>query len=215
MLEEWTFNQFIVGEMLRHARKLRGYTLRGLQEMTGASASHILRVESGEYDVLLRTFTRVAICLEVPPGLLLEQGVRINPSFYANAIGESGELRRYIPAMTRIRARRGHATAFFTACCVALAYLLRSSNPRLLLSVIEFPNLALRSAFDDVAQKIDTMIIADRASLRIDLHSDPLGLLVSLEIIPKEFDDAFAGLVKYYSSSFTGEPFYLGLVKAK
>ncbi len=55
------------GEVLRHARQQAGISARELSSRVGVSASYVTKVENGDLDPTLRTFSRMALTLGLNP----------------------------------------------------------------------------------------------------------------------------------------------------
>jgi transcriptional regulator with XRE-family HTH domain len=163
-----------------------GISIRSLADRSGVSKSQILRVESGEFDVMLSTLLRLARYLGLPAGLVLEQGALPNPGYYAKLIARSGipGLLSSISQDNRPRNAQTRATMLAMQCAVAASCLLQSSHASKLVSVINFSRLAgLRAAFKRFAETIDQLDIEDRVSLQRQLDAEPVELLMHFELV--------------------------------
>ena len=185
MLQSWQYNQAVIGQIVRRARTLIGVSIRELSARSGVSTSQILRVESGEFDIMLSTLLKICRCLGIPAGLVLEQGALPNPGFYAKLIGESGvsELLTASPAAQRPRNARARLTIFCAHISMAAASLLQSSYAAKLVQLIAFPLPELVHPFTIFADTIDRLTVEDRVSLQRTLDSDPLGVLMQHDLI--------------------------------
>jgi transcriptional regulator with XRE-family HTH domain len=186
MAEAWRYNQRLVGEILRRARALIGMSIRDLASRSGVSTSQILRVESGEFDIMLSTLLKLARHLGVPAGLVLEQGAIPNQGFYAKLIGELGvtPLLNDIPREKRLPPNsRTRLTLLCSQAALATACLIQSSNAPQLTKLIDFPLSAMATQFIGFAEILDKVSVEDRVSLQRELDSTPLELLMRLKLV--------------------------------
>ena len=54
-----------IGEQIRDAREVNGYSLRHLAKLTGISHNHIARIEQGKYNVTIDTLAVIAEALDM------------------------------------------------------------------------------------------------------------------------------------------------------
>lgn len=202
MNHDWTTSQAVIGEALRRVRIESGCSLRELSKMSGVSASQILRLESGEFDVRLSTLTKIADCLGVPPGLVLEQGISIRPGYYAKILGQNGVPRI---GLSKEEKRRSNPTLFYTACCVAIARLLRSSNPPKTVRAINIP-VAMRKVFVAIAERFDALYFLDRVSVLQSLSRDPIQVFEDIGLSSDILTASFLNSEKEELERFTGVP---------
>lgn len=206
MIEDIVFQQKLVAECLRRARQYRGVSLRELAAKSKVSASQILRIESGEFDIRLSTLLKVATCLGVPAGLIIEQGIVISPGFYAKRIGEGG-----LSGVGKMAGAVSHAAVsrlivFFAQCAVAVAYLLRSSNPQKIAGTFSFPFSALETEILRLAKVIDELGFADRLALMRDLAEEPLDVLIREKIASAKMAKLFLQTAQKQEHPFSGAP---------
>jgi transcriptional regulator with XRE-family HTH domain len=201
MADSWQYNQRIIGEILRRSRMRIGLSIRGLSARSGVSASQILRVESGEFDIMLSTLLKLARHLGIPAGLVLEQGALPNPGFYAKLIGQSGipGLLTAIAPSKRPRNALTRVIMLGTQSAVAASWLLQSSHASKLVILIDFPLNSIRTTFVRFAGTIDQLDIEDRVSLQRQLDSEPIELLTRLELITPAIAAEFLAKVKEHS----------------
>lgn len=185
MAESWHFSQGLIGEILRRARMRIGLSIRELSARSGVSKSQILRVESGEFDVMLSTLLKLARHLGCPPGIILEQGAVPNPGFFVKLIGQAGipELLQQVSTSAKSRNARTRIVILSAQCAVAASCLLQSSNPRWILDVIDFPVDGLRQKFREFTAEIERLDIEDRCDLQREIEAGPLELLTRFELI--------------------------------
>ena len=203
MIDDLILSEKVIAETLRRARQIRGVSLRGLAAESGVSASHILRLESGEYDLRLSTLLKIAGCLGVPPGLIIETGFIVSPGFYAKRLGEQG--------VSGIASESSHTVrsdliVFFAQCAVAIAYLLRSSNPAKTAATMTFPFKQLEDEFRRIAKTIDDMGFADRLALMRDLANEPGEVLARENIASVKMAKAFLQIPKRHVRTFSSAP---------
>jgi transcriptional regulator with XRE-family HTH domain len=197
MAEPWWYNQRLVGEILKRARARIGMSIRDLAGRSGVSTSQVLRVESGEFDIMLSTLLKLARHLGVPAGFVLEQGAIPNVGFYAKLIGEAGvtpllnELprgkRNALPPNSRTR-----TTLFCAQIALAAACLIQSSNAPQLAKLIDSPVPALAIALARFAEMLSGVIMEDRVALQRELDSTPLELLMRFKLVTGDIAAAFA-----------------------
>ena len=195
-MEPWLYNQRLVGEILRRARTRIGMSIRDLASRSGVSTSQVLRVESGEFDIMLSTLLKLARHLGVPAGLVLEQAAIPNLGFYAKLIGETGVTpllnaiprakRNALPANSRTR-----ATLFCSQIALAAACLIQSSNAPQLAKLIDSPVPALATEFARFAEMLSELIVEDRVALQRELDSTPLELLMRFKLATGDIAAAF------------------------
>ena len=200
-------SQALIGETLRRARTSVGLSIRGLATKSGVSASHILRLESGEYDIRVSTLMKVAVCLGVPVGLALEQAIIISPGFYAKRLGEQGfpALKTLLNGDARARSR---LIVFFAHCAVAVAHLLRSSNPQKIATTFSFPFpfSELENEIKRLAIVVDSLGLVDRLALMRELAEEPLELLTRENIFSEKVIKRFLKIARSREHPFSGIP---------
>ena len=188
-----------------------GISIRGLASKSGVSTSQILRVESGEFDIMLSTLLKLARHLGVPSGLVLEQGARPNPGFYAKLIGQSGISGLLGEAQPSKRPRNAltRTAMLATQSAVAAAWLLQSSNPNKLVSLVSFPLISVKDAFVRFAEMIDQLDIEDRLSLQRQLDTEPMEVLRHFNLVTPTIAAEFVTKVEVHSDL---EPDFFSLV---
>lgn len=184
----WHYSQRLIGEILRGARTLVGLSIRDLSKRSGVSTSQILRVESGEFDIMLSTLLKIAREVGVPAGLILEQGSIPNPGYYAKLIGQSGlgQLTAGMRPADFPRNAHSRLVVFSGRTAGAVASLLQSSNASKLVQLINFPTGSMISTFTDFAATIDQINVEDRVSLHRELDTQPIELLLRLKLLTRE-----------------------------
>lgn len=217
MPEDAFFSPRLVGEFLRMARHDHALSLRQLAAKSKVSASQLLRIESGEFDVRLSALLRAAAALGIPAGVVLEQGWRPSPGFYGKRLGELG-LRGLVKAgadahgKSEGRSKLHKLIPFFANCCMAVGYLARSSNPPKLVKIIGFPFDELKTVFFNVAEAINLFAFADRLSVLEELQDDPLSLLIRLKIAVPEITELFLQEAARREHPFSGMPNFFELL---
>lgn len=179
-----------------------GISIRDLASRSGVSTSQILRVETGEFDIMLSTLLRLARHLGVPAGLVLEHGALPNPGFYAKLIGQSGipGLLSAIAPSKRPRNALTRVIMLSTQSAVAASWLLQSSHASKLVTLIDFPLSSIRTTFVRFAGTIDQLDIEDRVSLQRQLDSEPIELLTCLKLITPAIAAEFLTKVEGHSN---------------
>jgi transcriptional regulator with XRE-family HTH domain len=207
MPDYWQFNQKLVGEILRRSRLAVGLSIRALAAESGVAPSQILRVESGEYEIRLSTFIKVASCIGVPAGLVLEQGMIANIGVYANTIGRLGidELFAQIPTKRRKQAKESRLIVFCAHASSAAAYLLQSSNPLKLSQLVAFPGPIMAAAYNRFAkEELETTAIEDRVAMKRELETEPLDFLLRQKLmtcaIALEYLDSYSSGERHFDS---------------
>lgn len=61
-----------IGERLRRARKGKGLSLEDMVRL-GFSASHISRIEHGDYNIRVKTLASIATALDIHPASLFDE----------------------------------------------------------------------------------------------------------------------------------------------
>jgi transcriptional regulator with XRE-family HTH domain len=180
------FDQRVIGEILRRARVSVGLSIRGLAAESGVSPSHILRIESGEYDIRLSSLLKVAGCVGLPAGLILEQGLIVNTGTYAKIIGQSGigDLVRDLPKVAP--RKQANLIVFCAGSATTLAYVLHSSNPENIVSRVRFPGPQMAATFSTFAKELNAISIHDRLSIKRELETEPLDLLLRCKLVSPE-----------------------------
>ena len=89
-----------VGGLIREARESRGVTQEALAALVSLSRTSLTNIERGRQKVQLHTLCRLAVALEVTPGLLLPEDV---PEV-AHAV--EGHSKNYQTQVAHIEARR-------------------------------------------------------------------------------------------------------------
>jgi len=200
MEKEFDFRQEALGEMLRKARHSCHLSLRELAKASGLSAGHICRIESGEFEIQLPTFVRLAVPLGVPCGTILERAISVNVMHYLQAVKEDPELTPFIPrdglkSKKAIEERDRRGLLFLCNLCAGLSYLLKSSNPVRLVEAIDFPTQNLKTQFARAAEEIhSTYDSFSRISDLDDLRKFPAQVLTKHQVLTKELvAEAFSG----------------------
>ncbi len=185
MADAWQYNQRLIGEILRRARTLTGLSIRDLSARSSVSTSQILRVESGEFDIMLSTLLKLAHHVGLPAGLILEQGAIPNPGFYAKLIGQTGVslLIEEIPATDRSRNVRTRVILLCTQAATVAASLMQSSNASKLVTSLKAPLKSIDTGFSVFATKVDALTVEDRVSLQRELDEDPLAVLSRFDLV--------------------------------
>jgi len=198
----WQFDQKIIGECLRRGRLSVGLSIRNLAAGSGVSASQILRIESGEYDIRLSTLVKVANCVGLSAGLVLEQGIVVNIGAYAKMIGQFGidELFAQLPARRRKEAKESRLIVLCAAASSAAAYVLQSSDPVRISQLIAFPGSVMAAAYNRFAkEELETAAVEDRVAMKRELEAEPLAFLLRRKLMTCEI------ALEYLDSDRSGE----------
>ena len=197
MNQKFHFDRAVLGETLKRCRKLLDYSLRDLAKLSGVSASHILRIESGEYDFQVETLMKIAIHLGIPCGVLLEEGLRVNWLYYHEFVQKDATLNDLLPSKTKpISTLALQAVRFAAVECAVTAKLLWSSNPSMLAGRYDYPCASLKDAFCKAAVSIgQSHGLADRAAMLQNLQKEPVAQLTELGVLNGELLSEYLGVL--------------------
>ena len=193
---DW-LQRFALGRVVKYARAHLGFSLRDLAKKSGVSPSHILRIESGEFDVQLSTLLRLAVYLGTPPGLLIEEGLRVPPRYYEKLLlaEDFAELIEPDSEPKRWQAKRRRAVELCSGVCVVLTELLLSADPESLVSRYDFPTESLRASFPAAAKEIrEQMQFVDRLAVLNELEIEPVEQLHLLHLLDRASIEQYAAL---------------------
>jgi transcriptional regulator with XRE-family HTH domain len=201
------FRREVLAENLRRIRQALGYSLRDLGKAAGISHSHILKIETGKYDFQVETLGRLAIAMNVPPGLLLDSAVVPASTSYEQAI----MAEKYLPKLEFEGSinlgwtKREHRIVlqFASECCVLLAKLSLSTNACLMLSETELPPVpGFRAAWETLAEALNGKPresvwrpITERASVLDQLQRTPVQTLIFNRVFNARFVAAYVDQV--------------------
>ena len=197
MNQKFHFDRAILGETLKRCRKSLDYSLRELATLSGVSASHILRIESGEYDFQVETLMKIALHLGVPCGVLLEEGLTVNWLYYHTFIQTDSAFAALLPQKTKpVSALAMRAVRFVAVECAVTAKLLWSSNPSMLARRYDYPFDALRDSFCKAAVAIEqSHIVAERAEMLQNLQTEPVKQLGHLGVLNRDLMAEYLALL--------------------
>lgn len=188
MNQKFHFDRVVLGETLKRCRKSLDYSLRELAKLSGVSASHILRIESGEYDFQVETLMKIALHLGVPCGVLLEEGLAVNWLYYHAFIQTDSDFMALVSSKDKPKSTVClRAVRFVAVECAVTAKLLWSSNPTMLAGRYDYPFESLRDAFYKAATTIErSHVSAERAEMLQNLQKEPVKQLSQLGVLNRE-----------------------------
>ena len=205
------FSRTALGDTLRSARKRRALSLRELASLSGVSASHILRIESGEYDFQAETLVKLAMALRVPLGLVLDESLVVPAETFVRAIRKAEDTGKLLPPKSH-----GLYPIAVKTCahgCVILAKLCMASNPSMILARIKWPHADLFTWFQAAAANIALHGFTDRAGIIDAINKTPLLALAELIPINSKWLSTYAEqvfMMKWEPLEFKLEPFENG-----
>lgn len=183
--QDFNFDRACLGESLKRCRMGLDYSLRDLAKLSGVSASHILRIESGEYDFQVETLLKIAIHLGVPCGLLLEEGLAVNWLSFHALVQADPALVGCAPKGLKpgVAGPWLEAVRFVAVECAVTTKLLWSSNPSMLATRFDYPFSHLEDGFIKAAATIEQTHSADRAAMLRQLRKAPVTQLVEFGVL--------------------------------
>src|SRR5436190_1613310 len=128
-----------LGLAFSRARQTLQMSVRQLSEQTGISASHILRIESGEFDFTVTKFIKLSEVLALPSGALLEEAclsTRILSVEFRKAVRSDPHFQRAVADESK---REEALLASIEALARLVLAVLISSNPEMIVRLIPFP----------------------------------------------------------------------------
>ncbi len=197
MNQKFHFDRASLGETLKRCRKFLDYSLRDLAKLSGVSASHILRIESGEYDFQVETLMKIAIHLGIPCGVLLEEGLAAKWLYYYEFVQSDSGVADLLPPKTKpISTVALQAVRFVAVECAVTAKLLWSSNPSMLAARYDYPCASLKEAFCKASVNIEQSHgLADRAAMLQNLQKEPVAQLRELGVLNRELLSEYLGVL--------------------
>ncbi len=197
-----------LGEALKYMRAANGLSLRDLAKLSGVSASHICRIEAGEWQIQLDTFIKVAMPLNVPCGLLLEEGIELTPISFLQAVKEDEALPGLIVfpkslSQEEKSTRRAEIHVFLANLSVAAAYLCLSSDPIGTCKRIDLPFVEAEVPFQKLATDLASSEYTTRAmDFTEALKVEPVTFLIQRKIVSNVIVDIYVKMLKKHGGSF-------------
>ncbi len=142
------------GFYLRHARLRAGLSLRALEEISGISHTEIHKVEGGEQDCRMETFTRLCIAVGLQPATIIDCVFTSDFSFFTKQLlaePRFDELAVSNGIETFILQR--YLASYLSCVCAVASHLARCSNPRKLAQEIDYPTEELKRSFLQFADR--------------------------------------------------------------
>ncbi len=163
-----------LGIILRQARIDNGATLIDIARLTGVSKAQISRIERGEFNATLDTFSRIAIAAGMRPGNLLELALDCDHETLLKKVKKDQDLAADLKNGGWTSDPQRENVFLFCAHCVAgLAVLLWSSDPVDRAGKLLFPT-HFRAGLLEAARKIKPMRDStERANALIALDRNP------------------------------------------
>lgn len=177
VFENITYKRNTLGFILREARQQAGYSLRGLAEISGVSASQIHNIETNKYDVSLENYLRICLSLGLPPGMPLEDALIPNPSFYSEIIEKGPCPESFPPAQWDDSKNRDFISVCLGCHAAVYHYLLTISCPIGFCQHIEYPAPKMRDRYKEVAVIIDQWNSLERLNEIMALKTFPMRVL--------------------------------------
>lgn len=158
-----------LGAAFQKARHNARLSVRDLAQETGVSPSHILRMESGEFDFTVTKFLKLADALGLPAGVLCEVALfssGVSPSGLDSNCAEDKEYR----AIVGEDSARGFALArLIHQLFRVIAALHLSANPVALARTIDFPFRPIDDRLASYAESIEPL--SDHISRRVEISA--------------------------------------------
>ena len=177
-------------------------SVRELSKKTGISASHILRIESGEFDFTLTKFLIIAEVLCLPVASIIEPilfSTRNAKSFNRNALEEK-EFRLIVGENIEREQNTLNLLGVFIRTLIAVQ---ATSNPRALVESIEFPFKDAKMRLAEYAERFDlNSSNIDRLTTISALVSRPFGQLRALGLIDSGLIESYFDWAKQNSFDF-------------
>ncbi len=156
-----------LGRLIRAIRDEEFVSIRDLAKSAVVDFSHVSKIELGRSEVSVGRFLRICYALQVPPGLVLEACGIVSYGIYEatfyndDAVKERATTGGHIDSEKRKLIRD-----FLTGSALALSYILKSSNPLLMLAALDFPVPSQRENFKNfVVQQLPHLGAAKRRAL--------------------------------------------------
>jgi transcriptional regulator with XRE-family HTH domain len=183
-LKAVAFDKSRVGVLLKAARERLGAKLKDVESASGISASHIWNIETGKKDVTVERMLRLACFYGFNPGLLLETGFLVDRAPFVTSTATDPEFLELVKRGRKSGARRGELLAeYVVGCAVIFTYLLRSSQPMLLIENFPWPNFVVKNRFRVKATKLALHMSPNERMLTcVNLVAKPLTTLRAFEL---------------------------------
>ena len=189
----------VVAESFKTARLGMRLSIRELAKMTGVSPSHLLRIESSEYDFTITKFIRICEALGLPVGIILESALfkTRDLEMAQQNVWDDPDLAPISESTTLPDDRGSTATdrlgALVLALSEAVIAMVMSSNPAGLARSFEtlFPEVKPR--LQALAERIDIWAtIEERIYTVKAIQSRPFSRLRAMGVLDIELIDLYA-----------------------
>ena len=202
MIQVDHFSSKRLGSALKYMRMARGLSLRDLAKLCGVSAAHICRMEAGEWIIQLDTFIKVAMPLNVPCGLLLEEGLQLLPWPFLQAIKEDDSLSGLMNSPKSLTKetkadRRAKILLFLANLAIAANYLCLSSDPIGTAGRIDLPLIDLMVPFKKLAEELARSEYTARSiDFTEALQVEPVTFLIQTNLVSPAIIEAYLKMIK-------------------
>ena len=138
--ENFALDKKVLGHLLRELRDEELVSVRELAKIAGLDFSHLSKIELGRTEVSLGKFLRLCYALQMPPGLILEGCAVVSCGIYDAAFYNDDDVKEQSSnGGTLDYEKRKLTSDFLSGTALALSYVLKSSNPVLMLEHLDFP----------------------------------------------------------------------------
>lgn len=222
--EEFLIDRRLLGRWLRAAREESFLTLRDVEFASGLGSSHVSKIERGCVALSVDTFARMCFVLGLPPGLPLEYcsfvGVTIYKVVFFNDAAVKERASRSGSMDSLIRKK---ISDFLAGIALTVSYLIKSSNPCVLVENIKFPLAIQLDKFRSFAKALTPEV--DPESRRAILASISVGgfsYLKELGLVDDDMIESYLASVDNQSPTaylpwipVPKPPFFKGMFRQK
>jgi transcriptional regulator with XRE-family HTH domain len=194
----------VLGHILRRARENLRFSYRELAARCGVSASHLLRMESGEFDFSVTKLMRVIEPLGLSPGVMLDTAM-----FQRTARVDISDEAIIQPVERALRAVKIAVAGTFQEQCEEAGYLVRvlvevaaslieSSHPAQFARYILHPCEAVREQIERFGASRAEMVVSnkERAAALASLFGNPFDTLKRWGLLDTELLAAYLEWVR-------------------
>lgn len=185
----------LIGKIIRKARENLRYSYRELAELSGVSASQLLRIESGEFEFSVTKFMQVAEALGLSVGMILDTAMFRSG---ARMKSYSSKALRTFVAKKGLSAEESEnqllmVSGFVDGLAEVAATLILSSNPEAMCFYFDHPFPALVEALQSFAHTRVAFGPShhERVAALKALSEDPVGKLTQWGVLNEALMDKF------------------------